>query len=198
MSKKLSIQDLIRIGVYTAIYFITMSVGTFVSFILLPGFSSIFTPAIVALFSGVVYLLLAQSVQKFGAITIMSVLIGGFFLISGHFFLAFLANVFFGFLADIIAKMGKYRKRYYLIASYVVYAYGLIGPILPLWFMKNLYIKNLLARGKDAAYVERIFSPINTGSFFLSMIATCICGIIGGVIGYKLYEKHFYKTGISE
>ena len=59
-----------------------------------------------------------------------------------------------------MAAAGKYRSKKLLLASYVVFSYGLTGPILPLWFMKSAYIANLTARGKDAAYIDTLFAPI--------------------------------------
>ncbi len=198
MKKSLKIQDLITIGVYAAIYFLAVCIGTFVSFLLLPGFSSIFTPAVTALVSGSVYVLLCHKVPKFGAITIVGIVMGLFFLLTGHFAVAFIPSIIFGILADVIASWGAYQSKFFTIASFTLFSYGLTGPILPLWFMKDAYVANLVSRGKDPSYIERLFTPINTGSFFVSMAATLIAGGIGGLIGYRIYKKHFQPTGVTE
>lgn len=72
---------------------------------------------------------------------------GLFFFVSGHFVLSFAANIICGVAADLVVAAGKYRSKKLLLASYVVFSYGLTGPILPLWFMKSAYIANLTARG---------------------------------------------------
>mgnify|MGYP003219725990 CR=1 FL=1 len=69
-SKKLTIPDLISVGVFTAIYFVLVTIATF-SCALLPGVGNILLPAVAALISGSVYMLLAAKLQKFGGITIM-------------------------------------------------------------------------------------------------------------------------------
>ena len=127
----------------------------------------------------------------------MSLVMGLFFFISGHFILSFVTDIVCGLLAELIAWSGKYRNGKGILASYVLFSYGLTGPILPLWFMKDAYIASLNARGKDAAYISTLFSAISSGSFFLCMILILICALIGGIFGQKMMKKHFEKAGIT-
>ena len=101
-----------------------------------------------------------------------------------------------GLLADLIAARDKFRSKKLLLVSYVVFSYGLTGPILPLWFMKDAYIANLTARGKDAAYIDTLFAPINNGSFVAAMAAILVCAVLGGLFGQRMMKKHFEKAGI--
>lgn len=187
--------DLISVGVFTALYFVFVTVATFTC-ALLPGVGNIVLPALAALISGSVYMLLAAKLQKFGGITIMGLVMGLFFFVSGHFVLSFATNIVCGLLADLIAARGKFRSKKLLLVSYVVFSYGLTGPILPLWFMKDAYIANLTARGKDAAYIDTLFAPINNGSFVAAMAAILVCAVLGEVFGQRMMKKHFEKAGI--
>ena len=195
-TQQLNIPDLVTIGVFTAIYFVLVAVATFASALLLPGVSNIFLPAISALISGSVYMLLAAKLQKFGGITIMGLVMGLFFFVSGHFVLSFAANILFGLAADAVAALGKYKSKKLLLASYIVFSYGLTGPILPLWFMKGAYVASLQARGKDAAYINALFAPINGGTFVVCLAAILVCAVVGGVFGQRMMKKHFEKAGI--
>lgn len=192
---KLTVPDLISVGVFTALYFVLVTVATFTC-ALLPGVGNIVLPALAALISGSVYMLLAAKLQKFGGITIMGLVMGLFFFVSGHFVLSFAANIVCGLLADLIAARDKFRSKKLLLVSYVVFSYGLTGPILPLWFMKDAYIANLTARGKDAAYIDTLFAPINNGSFVAAMAAILLCAVLGGLFGQRMMKKHFEKAGI--
>ena len=195
-TQQLNIPDLVTIGVFTAIYFVLVAVATFASALLLPGVSNIFLPAISALISGSVYMLLAAKLQKFGGITIMGLVMGLFFFVSGHFVLSFAANILFGLAADAVAALGKYKSKKLLLVSYIVFSYGLTGPILPLWFMKDAYVASLQARGKDAAYINALFAPINGGTFVVCLAAILVCAVVGGVFGQRMMKKHFEKAGI--
>ena len=185
-SKKLTIPDLISVGVFTAIYFVLVTIATF-SCALLPGVGNILLPAVAALISGSVYMLLAAKLQKFGGISIMGLVMGLFFFVSGHFVLSFAANIVCGVLADWVASRSQYRSKKVLLASYVIFSYGLTGPILPLWFMKDAYIANLTARGKDAAYIDTLFAPINNGSFVAAIAAILVCAVLGGLFAILLF-----------
>ncbi len=195
--KNLNVSDLISIGVYTAIYFILVAIATFVS-ALIPGFSNVFLPAFAALISGTVYMLMIAKVQKFGAISIMGIVMGIFFFVSGHFILSFAANIICGILADYVSSIGKYKSKKWILISYVIFSYGITGPILPLWFMKDSYVASLEARGKSVEYISKVFNFINTGSFFICMISILICALVGGIFGMKMVKKHFVKAGIVE
>lgn len=193
---RLDVPDFISIGIYTAIYFVLVTIATFSSGILFAGFAYVLLPALAALISGCVYMLMVAKVPKFGAITIMGIVMGLFFFASGHFILSFGANIVCGILADIICKIGKYKNKMLILLSYIVFSFGLTGPVLPLWFMKDAYVANLIERGKDAGYIDAMFASINMGTFGICCIAILICAIIGGIFGQRMMKKHFQKAGI--
>ena len=193
-SNKLTVPDLISVGVFTALYFVLVTVATFAC-ALLPGVGNILLPAVAALISGSVYMLLAAKLQKFGGITIMGLVMGLFFFVSGHFVLSFAANIICGVAADLVAAAGKYRSKSCCWPATSCFPMP-DRPDLPLWFMKSAYIANLTARGKDAAYIDTLFAPINSGSFVVSMLAILICALVGGFFGQKMLKKHFEKAGI--
>lgn len=195
-SQKLEVANLISIGVFTAIYFVLVAIATFGSALILPGFSNILLPAISALISGTIYMLMVAKIQKFGGITIMGIVMGVFFFISGHFIISFAANIICGIVADIIGKTVQYKNKVVILISYVIFSYGLTGPIIPLWFMKDAYVENLTARGKDTIYIENLFANINMGTFWICIAAILICAVAGGMFGQKMLKKHFEKVGI--
>ena len=194
-SKKLTIPDLISVGVFTAIYFVLVTIATF-SCALLPGVGNILLPAVAALISGSVYMLLAAKLQKFGGISIMGLVMGLFFFVSGHFVLSFAANIVCGVLADWVASRSQYRSKKVLLASYVIFSYGLTGPILPLWFMKDAYIANLTARGKDATYIDTLVCAHQQRRFRCGYGGDFGCAVLGGLFGQRMMKKHFEKAGI--
>jgi len=192
--KKLKVQDLIAVGIYTAIYFLLMSVCLLILRFVIPGFHNLFIPAVTALFSGIIYLILLNKVPKFGAITIMGTVVGLFFLISGHFPLAFLPNMLCALVADLIQYKTKLKENVRVMASYIVFSFGLMGPILPLWFMKNAYIDSLVAPGKNENYIAGVFAHTSNVMLGLCALAVLIGAVVGLGIGSRLMEKHFQPT----
>ncbi|MDT2814289.1 MptD family putative ECF transporter S component [Vagococcus carniphilus] len=191
--KGLKVQELISSGVYATVYFFVVAIATFLLRFTIPTFNTLFIPGLSALFSGVVYLIVINRVPKFGAITIVGSVMAIFFLVFGYFPLAFLPSVVFPLIADWIQNKTNLQEKLKTYLSYIVFSFGLTGPILPLWFMKEAYVASLLNRGKDMTYVNSVFAPITTTSFFISMGATLVLSILGLTIGQKIYQKHFSK-----
>lgn len=195
-TNKLTVPDLISIGVFTALYFVLVTIATFGSAAIAPGFNNVILPAVCALISGCVYMLLAAKLQKFGGISVMGIVMGLFFMTSGHFIISFAANIVMGIVADFVARVSSYKSKKGLLLSYVLFSYGLFGPIIPMWFMKDAYVANLEARGKDAAYIADLFANINMTTFVIAVAATLVCALVGGWFGQKMVKKHFVKAGI--
>lgn len=191
MKKVLKIQDLITIGIYTAIYFLLVSVATFLSSVLIPGFSVILLPGFCALLTGAVYLLLIKKVPKFGAITLMSVVMGLFFVLVGHSILTFLPHVLFGIIADLIAHSRGYLNRTLNQISFTIFSFSMTSPLIPLWFFKDAAIAGLVKRGKEDAYITKTFEHISIWTFVICFVFIIICAFIGGRMGQRTVDKHF-------
>ncbi len=191
--KKLKVQDLISIGVYATVYFFTVFIATMLMRFTVPVFHSLLVPSMSALISGTIYLIVVNKIPKFGAITIVGSVMAVFFFAFGYFPLAFLPSFLFPLLADFVQTKTKIADKPKIMLSYTIFSFGLTGPILPLWFMRDAYIDSLLAKGKDMTYVNSVFEGVSTASFFVSMILVVITSFVGLKIGQIIYNKHFAK-----
>ena len=194
---RLTVPNLVTIGVFTALYFLLTAVMTFTVGAVVPVVGMLLLPAATALVAGAVYFLLIARVPKFGGVTAMGLVMGLFFFASGHFVLSFAANLVCGVVADALARVGRYKSRALNMSSYVVFSFGLFGPILPLWLMKDAYVANLVARGKDAAYIDALFAGVNGGTAVLCVVATLVCAVLGGLFGQYLLERHLKKANLA-
>lgn len=191
--KKLKVQDLILIGIYATVYFFTVFIATMLMRFTVPVFHSLLIPSMSALISGTLYIIVVNKVPKFGAITLVGSVMAVFFFAFGYFPLAFLPSFIFPLLADFVQTRTKILDSLKLMISYIIFSFGLTGPILPLWFMKDAYSESLLNKGKDMSYVNSVFEGVSTASFFVSMLLVIITSIIGLKIGKIIYTKHFAK-----
>lgn len=197
MKFQLKTQDIILTLAYTAIYFLIIAVSAMLTVFLIPGYSFIFIPILIALLAGSVYYLLALKVPKFGAITLMASVIGVFYLISGRYPLAILLSILFGLLADWIAQKGNYRDSKLLFISYLVFTFSNIGPVLPIFVFQSSYTDHIEGTGQSVSQVQRVFSSINFTSALIVLLALVIAGIIGAWIGRTLINKHFVQDEAS-
>lgn len=195
-STSIQLKDLIAVGVYTALYFIMVAIAAMPVVLLLPGYSYVFIPVSAALLTGTIFMLMVAKVPRFGAITIMGSIMGIFFFIMGRFPGALVICVLIALLSDLLAYFFKYKSKKGLLASFIVFSYSTIGPVIPLFLFPNLYVSELAEVGKDATYIQNIFSSISQNTFYLLIAGIFVAAIIGGLFGQRMMNKHFKKAGI--
>ncbi len=193
----LSVSNLVTVGIYAALYFLATAVVTFTFGMLIPVVGNLLLPAGVALVAGAIYYLLIAKVPRFGAVTAVGVVMGAFFFLSGHFILSFATCLICGVGADLIARAGAYVDRKLNLLSYVVFSFGVTGPILPLWLMRDQYVAALVARGKDSAYIDKVFAGVNGTMAVVVVVAVIVCAVVGAIFGRSLVERHFKKANLA-
>lgn len=193
----LSVSNLVTVGIYAALYFLATAVVTFTFGMLIPVVGNLLLPAGVALVAGAIYYLLIAKVPRFGAVTAVGVVMGAFFFLSGHFILSFATCLICGVGADLIAHAGAYVDRKLNLLSYVVFSFGVTGPILPLWLMRDQYVAALVARGKDSAYIDKVFAGVNGTMAVVVVVAVVVCAVVGAIFGRSLVERHFKKANLA-
>lgn len=196
MKQKLTIKDYMTIGIYSALYFLCVAIGTFVGVVVFHSGHMTMAPIFSALLGGVTYMVLVKKTQKFGAITLVGGVMASFFLLSGHFALSFFPSLIFAFLADVIAKLGSYQQRFLNLVAYVVFSFGNLGPILLMWVAKEAYVQRLIEKGKDAAYIHRVMVEFNLFNVSWIVGGMILMGVLGGLFGQWIVQKHFNQAGM--
>lgn len=193
--KKLQVKDLMVTGAFAALYFVCVGLGTLLSLIFDQSGNMMYAPAGAALLAGPVYMVLVAKVVKFGSISLVGAVMAMFFFLSGYMTAAFLPSLTFGFLAEIVAKVGNYKQKWTNLLSFIVFSFGNLGPIILMWLMRDAYEANLLARGKSADYIARVmldFTPENV--LWLSM-TIIIAALISGLFGQYMLKRYFKQSG---
>ena len=195
-NKNLQIKDLITLGLYTILLILVMAVGigisTIVTAVVFGGkvYFATYTSITSAFVCGSVYSLIFNKINKNMAIFIMIAIIGLFMVISGHSILGGVVLIFAAILAEIAFRYGNE----YL--SYLFFNLGNIGIILPMFFMKDSYVKHLQNRNYSEEKINLVMSTTDLKTFVFIVIFTIIFSIIGTYLGRKLYFKNFNKAGL--
>lgn len=180
MSENFRIRDLITIGLFNGlirvIYFI---VG--ISFTPFPFFYIIAAPAIVAFLNGPIFMILTAKVKYKNTFLISGIIQGTIFsLIMGLYGTLLLGGIC-GFVADKISKDKNSNIKN--IIGYCILAIGLyLGQFLSL----------SLISGTDS-YLFNILTPKLIG---VSLTLVLLCALAGGVIGKRILNKHFFRSGV--
>jgi energy-coupling factor transport system substrate-specific component len=151
-SNGLRAKDLINIGIFTAIYFVTMFLVACL------GYIPIFIPALAALcplIGGIPFMLFATKVRKFGAMLIMIVIIGLFYMFAGGLSSWILPiGVITGLAAELIVKSGKYQSAKRTVIAYGVWCIAIFGNFVPTFFARDAYYARMIDGGYGQAYAD--------------------------------------------
>lgn len=192
--KKLTTKDFITIGIFTAIWFVVEFACGMLGYI---------HPYVVA--SYVVLLPLAGSIpmmlfytktEKFGMISIMSILIAIIMFVTGMGYLGAPLIIASGVLADLIARSGRYKSFKSTVLSYGVFCFWICANYFPVIVTAESYRQRLLDGGFSAEYAEALFSVINVKTIAVLMLLCFVFGCIGSFMGKAVVKKHFEKAGI--
>ena len=193
-SKKLKAKDFITIGIFTAILFA-------VEFAL--GMLGYIHPFIVAsyviilpLASGIPMMLFYTKVEKFGMITIVSVLLAIIMFVGGMGYLGAPLIIISGLVADFIAKSGNYKSFKKTVLSFGVFNLWICSNYFPILVTAESYRKDLIDGGFSAEYANNLFAAINVKTIGILVVLCFVFGCIRAVIGKAVVKKHFEKAGI--
>lgn len=119
--KKLKARDFITIGIFTAILWVVQMVIMYLGFLspfIVAGYA-----VLIPIVTGIPMMLYYARIEKFGMLTITSVIVAILLFIFGMGFLGAPICIAAGVIADLIAKSGKYKswKKPLSAAAYLIF-----------------------------------------------------------------------------
>ncbi|MGT2912022.1 MptD family putative ECF transporter S component [Streptococcus cameli] len=164
------------------VYFLCVGLAVAIDLGLFKVANMAHTPAMAALFAGGVYLSLVRKTRQFGPILVLGLMMSAFFFFSGHFVWSFVPNLLCALVAEGIAKSGDYQDRKRNILSYAIFSLGNLAPIVTMWIAPKAYAAQLLAEGKDQAYVDKVMIPASFGTVSAHLLGVVVCAVVGALI----------------
>ena len=193
-NNKLQAKDFITIGIFTALLFVVEFACGILGFI---------HPYIVASYvimipivGSVPMMLFYTKIEKFGMLSIMSVLLAIIMFVTGMGYLGAPLIIAAGVIADLIAKSGGYKSFKKTVLSHGVFCLWICANYFPVIVTADSYRKNLVDGGYSTEYCDNLFRAINSKTIAVLLILCFIFGIIGAFIGKAVVKKHFEKAGI--
>ena len=192
--KKLQAKDFITIGIFTALLFVVEFACGILGFI---------HPYIVASYvvmipivGSIPMMLFYTKIEKFGMLSIMSVLLAIIMFVTGMGYLGAPLIIASGVIADLIAKSGGYKSFKKTIISYGVFCLWICANYFPVVVSAESYRKNLIDGGYSVEYCDNLFRAINSKTIAVLLVLCFVFGCVGALIGKAIVKKHFEKAGI--
>ncbi len=198
MSNKSNIKKskkLVSAGIFIALYFVVFAIFGTICMPLPPLYLCML--AIISFFSAPIYMMLLAKAPMHGPIFIAAMLPCLFLLLMGNIWIVVLTGLICGILAEIIAGVGKFKNKTLNLISYLVFSLNLLGGFLPIWVMREEYFRSTIDRGMSQNFVDTIDKLTPSWVLIVMVLASVLCGIIGTLIGNKMFQKHFEKAGIA-
>ena len=171
-----------QVAAFAGLYFLAIGLGVLLGSLVDHRGNMFYAPAFSALVGGAIYRLYVEKIQRTGAILVVALVIGAFFLFTRHGAGAFLPALVGGLLAELVAARGHYQSKLGNALSFLLFSFTTTGPILMMWFYPASYRMSLLDRGKSIDYVNRVMvSPdLATITWFVLTV------ILGAGLGWGL------------
>ena len=193
MSNKLQGKDFISIGIFTAIYFVVNFLVSMLMFI--PVFIPLMA-VLVPLVGGIPMMLYFSKIRKFGMLTITGLLMGVLMLLTGMGYWCILTCVICSLIAEFMLKGSGYKSAKMEILAHGVFSVWLTGIFIPIVFFRDSYYESLLQYSRQD-YADALMRYMPDWILPVLVVAAFAAGILGGLIGRRIFKKHFERAGIA-
>lgn len=195
MNKGLSVKDLVTTGIFTALVFVFILIGGM--FFATNPVLTFFMPAGSGLLAGPAFLLMIAKVQKRWSLSIMGVVIGILWFVTGMHWAFVLGYLVMAIVADFVAGAGKYRSKKLNSLAYILFSLGSTGTYILFFVDPNGWAQTMLGNGTEQSYIDTMQATANTGILVAMFAAVLITSAISAFVGCKLLKKQFEKAGIT-
>lgn len=191
---KLSVKDLINVGLFSVIYFIMFTISGILGYI---PICVVILPLIAGILGGIPFVLFTIKEQKFGAVTLMGVIAGLFTFLVGQTWLSVVFGLVFGLLADLIMRSGQYKSWTKNMLGYSVFTLWTVGTMLPMWIMRETFFAGYRENGGTGAYINAVMKLTPNYMILVVIVLALVGGMLGACLGRSVLKKHFEKAGIA-
>lgn len=192
---KLSIRDLVTIGVFSTVY---LMIYIILSTVLFTPWLFIVMLPVGALVSAPVYLLFIARTQKPFAITILGLIaaiIAGL-LVYGNVLIA-LFNLGVAVAADGVAYLGRYRNLALNVASYVIISFWALGQQGAMWVARDWYRDLTIRSGYSAEFADGTLDLATGPMLAILAVATVVMALISSYGARNMLKRHFRRAGVA-
>ena len=193
--RSLTIKDLVTTAIFSTIFLVlTMIRGIFFA----PNpVLTFYMPMGAALLCGPVYLLMIAKVQKRWSVTILGIVMGIIWFVTGMHWAFSLGYIGMGIIADLVAGAGDYRNKAVNLLSYMLMSLGGVYTYVVFFTDPQGWASTMLENGTEQSYIDTMSASAPSWLLAVIIIGTLAIAAFSGWIGGKLLKKQFEKAGIT-
>ena len=193
--KSLTIKDFVTTGISSAIFLVFTMIGGI--FFAPNPVLTFYMPMGAALLCGPVYLLMIAKVQKRWSVTILGIIMGIIWFVTGMHWAFSLGYIGMGIIADLVAGAGHYRNKVVNLLSYMLMSLGSVYTYVVFFIDPQGWASTMLENGTEQSYIDTMSASAPSWLLAVIIIGTLAIAAFSGWIGGKLLKKQFEKAGIT-
>ena len=193
--KSLTIKDLVTTGIFSAIFLVFTMIGGI--FFAPNPVLTFYMPMGAALLCGPVYLLMIAKVRKRWSVTILGIIMGIIWFVTGMHWAFSLGYIGMGIIADLVAGAGDYRNKAVNLLSYMLMSLGGVYTYVVFFIDPQGWASTMLENGTEQSYIDTMSASAPSWLLAVIIIGTLAIAAFSGWIGGKLMKKQFEKAGIT-
>lgn len=193
--KGLSVKDLVTTGIFSAIFFAFTMIGG--AFFAVNPVLTFYMPMGSALLCGPVYLLLLAKVHKRFSITILGIIMGIIWFVTGMHWAFSLGYIVMGMIADLLAGLGKYKNKKINALSYMLMSLGSVYTYVVYFIDPKGWAGTMLKNGTEQSYIDAMNASASSWLLAVIFLGTFVIAAFSAWVGGKMLKKQFEKAGIT-
>lgn len=191
---KLTPRDFINVGVFAALYFVVIFATGMIGLVG-PAFMFVGWFAGIML-GGIVITLYILRTPRFGALTLLNVIVAILFVLTGHYVGTVVVGIVIGLIADFIITRDLQKLSSRIPLAYAINSLIMIGPLLPIFINADAYYQDVL-KGMGEEYTTAMRELLQPWVIGVWAVAVIIIGYLGGLLGVRACRKHFTRAGLA-
>ena len=190
MKAKYELKDLMNVAIFVVLYYVAFFIGMCFGYIpVLMGVLSLFT----GLLSGIPFMLFLTKVKKPGMILLFAAVCGLISLAMGSGVWPLITALIAGLLCELMVRAMKYQPSAKMVLVHAVFSLWSIGFGMRLYLASFDSYRQSLVENYGEEYVAEMLQSVSGMGFWGTMAITLIGGVLGGLLGYAVFKKHFRK-----
>ncbi len=191
--KKLDLKDIMNVGIFVVVYYVAFFASICLGY---------FPPAmaILSLISGLVcgipFMLFLTKIKKPACLLLFGIICGLISLAMGSGALPLIFAVVLSAIGEILLYCFKYVPSAKYIIVYIVFTLWNVGYGLRLMLASSSTYIESLNDSYGEEYVGAMLDSVFSFGFAASVLICAVGGLLGGILGYFVFRKHFVKSKV--
>ncbi len=193
MKTKLDIKDFINIGIFMAL---SLVIGVIIAIFLGTNpITFLLIGAVGAFVNAIPMMVFFAKIRKKNVFLIYTVVYAIVSLFMGMGYFPAIGTLVFGIAAEFLLRSGHFVSRKKAILAYAVYSLGSVATYIPLYFTTEAFVESRRETYGDA-FADGLAGCSQLWIFAVLLALAFVCGLLGALVGSKVFKKHFEKSGM--